>query len=102
MELLGNLLDNACNWAGQRVRLTVTETTAGLTLIVDDDGPGCDPELLDLLTARGSRVDEVGPGHGLGLAIVSEIVEQYHGQLQLDRSPQLRGLRVRVQFPDPS
>jgi signal transduction histidine kinase len=55
--------------------------------------------MLDMLTARGSRVDEVGPGHGLGLAIVSEIVAQYQGRLQLDRSPELHGLRVQVKLP---
>lgn len=99
MELLGNLLDNACRWARHRVCLTVSGNSAGLLLTVEDDGPGCKAEMLDRLTERGNRVDEAGPGHGLGLAIVSEIVEQYHGRLQLDKSPYWQGLRVRVELP---
>jgi len=68
-------------------------------LIIEDDGPGCPPEQLELLTRRGVRVDESRAGHGLGLAIVTDIVEQYGGRLRLGNSPRLGGFQVEVEFP---
>ena len=54
-------------------------------------------EFLDL-TGRGVRIDEGRPGHGLGLAIVQDIVGQYRGRLDFGRSPDLGGLRVVVEL----
>ncbi|MCP5419741.1 MAG: sensor histidine kinase [Gammaproteobacteria bacterium] len=99
LELLGNLLDNACQWAAGRVRLTVRPSADWLILHIEDDGPGCPPELLTLLTQRGVRVDESRAGHGLGLAIVTDIVDQYGGYLELTRSNELGGLAVTVTLP---
>ncbi|MEZ5583344.1 MAG: sensor histidine kinase [Candidatus Competibacteraceae bacterium] len=86
LELLGNLLDNACQWAAEEVRLTVLTVSNWLRLCVEDDGPGCPPEQLTLLAQRGVRIDESRAGHGLGLAIVTDIVEQYGGRLELQQS----------------
>lgn len=99
LELLGNLLDNACQWAAHAVRLTVTATSKQLCFEVEDDGPGCAPEQLALLTQRGARVDESRRGHGLGLAIVTAIVDQYGGRLNLGRSPDLGGFLAEVEIP---
>jgi signal transduction histidine kinase len=99
LELLGNLLDNACKWAVGTVRLTVLETDAWQRLVVEDDGAGCSDEQLGLLTRRGSRIDESRVGHGLGLAIVADIVTQYGGRLELGRSEDLGGFMARVELP---
>jgi signal transduction histidine kinase len=99
LELLGNLLDNACKWAQRRIRLSVL-ITSPLTLIIEDDGPGCTPETLEHLTQRGLRLDEAAPGHGLGLSIVKDIVNSYGGAIDFALSPELGGLRVTVQLPD--
>ena len=98
LELLGNLLDNACKWCHGRVSLTA-EQADGLSLVVEDDGPGCAPDALDELTIRGFRADESKPGSGLGLAIVRDIVDSYEGSLQFARSAALGGLRVEVRLP---
>ncbi len=95
LELFGNLLDNAAKWAKGRVHCSIEQNEA-IHIIVEDDGSGVsDKELADL-TQRGRRIDESLPGHGLGLAIVKEIVELYHGTMQLDRSPVLDGLRIQL------
>jgi len=98
MELVGNLLDNACKWAGSEVRVQVSDQP--LTILVEDDGPGMDEDSREQLLQRGVRADETREGHGLGLAIVSDIVAGYGGSLRLDRSDALGGLCVRVVFPE--
>ena len=98
MELLGNLLDNACKWCRQQVSLTVS-ADHGVVFIVEDDGEGCKPEEIDSLTRRGFRADESAPGSGLGLAIVRDVVESYEGRLSFGRSVTLGGLRVEINLP---
>jgi signal transduction histidine kinase len=97
LEMLGNLLDNACKWCRRNVSLTVSGTDAPV-LIIEDDGPGCAESELDLLTRRGFRADESKPGSGLGLAIVYDIVSSYGADLTFGRSAALGGLRAEVQF----
>ncbi|MDA3870443.1 MAG: sensor histidine kinase [Gammaproteobacteria bacterium] len=95
LELLGNLLDNATKWAKAKVNCSIEQSDA-IYIVVEDDGNGVSEQELAVLTQRGYRLDESRPGHGLGLAIVKEIVELYNGTLELDRSPELDGLRVRL------
>ncbi len=98
LELLGNLLDNACKWADAEVRLSVEATDAGFVLAVEDDGPGIPREQRDQVISRGTRLDEQTDGHGLGLGIVRDIVEAWGGQLYLEES-QWDGLKVRIELP---
>jgi signal transduction histidine kinase len=95
LELLGNLLDNACKWAHHQVRVTI-QGQPGLRVVVEDDGPGCPSTVLRQLAERGVRIDESTPGYGLGLAIVKDIVEQYSGDISFRRSRQLGGFEVCV------
>lgn len=102
LELFGNLLDNAGKWANSRVRLILQPAESGLRATIEDDGPGADITRLNHAVARGQRLDESRPGHGLGLAIVHQIVAAHGGTLRFDRSSQLGGLRVEVRLPDPA
>ncbi len=99
LELLGNLLNNACEWAATTVRLTVGSSQQGVWLRVEDDGPGCPPEQLELLRQRGTRIDESRAGYGLGLAIAGDIVSQYGGMLQLGHSGELGGFLAEATIP---
>jgi len=98
LELLGNLLDNACKWADSEVALSITRTPQGFILKVEDDGPGIEAERRDAVLSRGTRLDEQVAGHGLGLGIVRDIVEAWSGRLSLNDSP-LGGLCVEVVLP---
>lgn len=104
-ELLGNLLENAFKWARSRVLLTVQPETGGegrrpgLLLAVDDDGPGIPQEQVERVLQRGVRGDERVQGHGIGLAIVQDIVQGYDGTLRVERSPELGGARFEVRLP---
>ena len=98
LELLGNLLDNACKWADSEVRLGIESTPEGYRLWVDDDGPGIPESQRLQVLERGSRLDEQVEGHGLGLGIVRDIVDAWGGRLALLESP-LGGLGVSIELP---
>lgn len=100
LELLGNLLDNACKWAQQKVALDITPDKNHFILTIDDDGPGIAPELRAQVLNRGTRIDEQIQGHGLGLGIVRDIVEHCKGELSLHESP-FGGLQVVIRLPAP-
>lgn len=101
LEMLGNLMDNACKWCRHKVSLSVTGADAPV-FIVEDDGPGCAEAELNLLTRRGFRADESKPGSGLGLAIVHDIASSYGASLTFGRSAALGGLRAEVRFNPPA
>lgn len=89
-EMLGNLLDNAGQWACHQVRvhlLPAAPALAGhrplLGLSVEDDGPGIPPAQRAQALQRGLRLDERHPGSGLGLAIADELARLYGGWLEL-------------------
>ncbi|WEX17961.1 sensor histidine kinase [Pseudomonas sp. G11] len=98
LELLGNLLDNACKWADAEVRVSVSETPHSYLLTVEDDGPGIPETRRDEVFSRGTRLDEQTDGHGLGLGIVRDIVEVWGGVLQLQES-ELGGLKALIELP---
>ena len=104
-ELIGNLLENAFKWSRRRVLLTVRAEKGvghrrpGVLITVEDDGPGIPPERVEHLLQRGIRGDERVQGHGIGLAIVQDIVHAYRGELKVDRSPELGGAHFSVHFP---
>lgn len=104
LEILGNLLDNACKWAERNVRVKVRPSpgTSGalpfFDIVVDDDGPGLTPEERERVVERGRRLDETKPGSGLGLSIVTELARLYGGELILSTANE-GGLRAIVRLP---
>jgi len=102
---LTNLLRNADRYAQQRVDLRL-ELQAGQVLIcVEDDGPGI-PEaerqrVLEPFERLDTARDRQSGGHGLGLSIVREIMQQQGGQIEIQDSP-LGGARVVLSLPQSS
>ncbi|MDQ6970851.1 MAG: ATP-binding protein [Mariprofundus sp.] len=100
LEILGNLLENACKWGESNVRCSIAKNDAGdLLIVVEDDGPGLKPDQFEQLLTRGRRADENQAGHGLGLSIVNEMVQAYEGQINICRSVSLHGLQVSITIP---
>ncbi len=101
LELLGNLLDNACKWGRQRIELRLARSADSLIIQVDDDGPGIDQDKIPQALQRGQRLDDSVVGHGLGLAIVADKVAAYDGTLTFEQS-EAGGLSVRITLPWPA
>ncbi len=104
LELLGNLLDNACKWCRGTVRVQarldpVLPPARCLTIRVEDDGPGIAPDNRRRVLDRGVRADERSPGHGLGLAMVVDTVALYGGELLISDSPSLHGACLDIALP---
>lgn len=104
-ELLGNLLENAFKWARTKVLLTVkvepapTNRRPGVSFCVEDDGPGIQPKNVERMLQRGVRGDERVQGHGIGLAIVQDIVHSYRGELTIGKSEELHGAEISIRIP---
>ncbi|HEX2545497.1 MAG TPA: ATP-binding protein [Ramlibacter sp.] len=95
-EMLGNTMDNAAKWAKSQVRARAWREGSTLLLQVEDDGPGfSDTEAVLQIHVRG---DERVPGHGVGLAIVNDLVASHGGKLTLTRG-ELGGGLVRMELP---
>jgi signal transduction histidine kinase len=97
-EMLGNLLDNACKWCRSRVSIESVAGPQSIVITVDDDGPGLDPSMRDVVIQRGVRADEAAPGSGFGLAIVRDLADLYGGSIVIDRSPD-GGVRAQLTLP---
>ena len=104
LEVLGNVLDNACIWCRQRVLITVhavpdqRRRRAGLRIHIEDDGPGIDATIRDQIAERGASADPVH-GHGIGLAMSREIIHLYGGTLKANTIATTGGTRVTLNFP---
>jgi signal transduction histidine kinase len=98
IELLGPLLENAVRYSRRLVRVTASKDAIFVVLRVEDDGPGMEAEQAATAFARGARLDETGPGQGLGLAIARELVEATKGEIHLERSV-LGGLGIQLRWP---
>ncbi len=95
-EMLGNVMDNAAKWAQHRVAVGVWHDAGRLNIRVEDDGPGFSDthSILQLHV----RADEKVPGHGVGLAVVNDLVASHEGELNLSRSD-LGGARLDIVLP---
>jgi len=98
LELLGNLLDNACKYARSEVLLSIEPTPEGYLIRVEDDGPGIPEDQREAVLERGIRLDERAEGHGLGLGIVRDILAAWNGRLTLGQSA-LGGLQASAHLP---
>ncbi len=97
MEVMGNVLDNACKYCLEFVEVSVNQSDDTLHIVVEDDGPGIPLAKRELVFDRGQRADTLRPGQGVGLSVAREIVEQYGGQI-LTGDSLLGGARMEVIF----
>ena len=97
MEILGNLIDNACKACLNTVHVNVTSDEKTLKIEICDDGPGIEVSARKKLLQRGTRLDTYESGHGVGLAIVADLVNDYQGNIEIG-SASLGGALFIVEF----
>ncbi|MFT4622843.1 MAG: signal transduction histidine kinase [Myxococcota bacterium] len=84
-NLVRNAIQAVAEQANGEVRVTVTEETDFLAVIVDDNGPGVDDFLAPQLFDAG--VSGRQGGLGLGLSLVKGVVEAHDGNVEFGKSP---------------
>lgn len=97
MEILGNLLENACKYGNGIIRLSALNENNKLLLCIEDNGNGVPTSQQTAILQRGARADTASPGHGIGLAVVIDIVSSYNGSVEVFQS-ELGGARFELQI----
>jgi len=99
-DVFGNLLDNACKYGADTIR--VHWDNKKRSLFIDDNGPGFPDDIMSLLGTRGLRADsqptETEGGQGIGLAATRDLLKNVGGELLLCNRPS-GGARVTLIFP---
>ncbi len=113
-QVIDNLIDNARSFSppGGTVRITCRHLKNEVEIIVDDDGPGVDPETLEKIFERfytHRPHQQFGQNSGLGLSISKQIIEAHEGRIwvenrqapaaAVDEAPAVLGARFIVRLP---
>lgn len=98
LEVLGNLLDNACKACRSRIDISAEAGERWLLISVEDDGPGVPPDQRERIQQRGQRADSYQPGQGIGLAVAVDILDSYGAELDIGAS-RLGGARFTIRWP---
>ena len=108
-RVLSNLVDNARSFspAGGTVRITCRRLRSEVEILVDDEGPGIQPEALDKIFERfyTDRPEQgFGQNSGLGLSISKQIVEAHGGTIRVEnrtggQPSRVLGARFIVRLP---
>jgi signal transduction histidine kinase len=104
-QVVSNLLDNAFKFTdpGGRVKVTAAQVRGDVIVRVRDTGRGIDPRerphVFDLFS---QVLPACGPGLGIGLSVVREIVEAHNGRIDCRSSGVGRGSEFIVAIPEAS
>ena len=108
---LGNLIENAADFARERVDIEARWGAADVAVTICDDGPGFSQEVIDRLgepyvtTRQGygpgsDQPEDQSEGMGLGFFIANRLLERSGATVTLaNREPPEHGARVRVSWP---
>lgn len=101
---LGNLLENAVDYAKSRVTVTARHNSERVIVIIEDDGAGYSSDILSrigepYMTRRTKEVERAG-GLGLGLFIAKTLLERSGARLRFEnRNGGEAGARIRIEWP---
>ncbi|APO72921.1 sensor histidine kinase RegB [Rhizobium etli 8C-3] len=100
---LGNLIENAVDYAREKVTVTVEHDHNKVLIVIEDDGIGYAPDILTRIgepyVTKRQKEDTAG-GLGLGLFIAKTLLERSGAALIFqNRDPESEGARIRVEWP---
>ncbi len=101
LEVLGNLIDNACKHGNKSVMITAENNDKQLLICISDDGKGVQQDTYKTILERGARADTAQPGQGLGLSVAVDIISSYGGGIKVvnnAESPHLSGACFCIHF----
>ncbi len=84
-QVVTNIVKNAAESAGQGGSVEISIEGPGTKLVVTDNGPGISPEAADMLFTPFFTTKE--SGHGLGLLLVSEVLNAHGCRFSLETCP---------------
>ena len=103
-QVLMSLLNNAINYSpnGSTIKMQVANTSDGVEISVQDNGPGIEPHDQEFVWQPFYRSDNEWTrsqsGSGLGLSLVRKIVEMHGGTVSLTSTPGV-GTSFRIVLP---
>ncbi len=101
--MLANFLDNGIYWLKESntekkmIEFRAQEEKDSLIIVIADNGPGIEPENIDVIFEAGFTTKPEGTG--LGLSILRDIVEFYGGKVEATEDKKLKGALFRVILP---
>ena len=103
-RLILNLLENALNHTppGTHIQASTGMRDRHPVIVIEDDGPGIEPELQRRVFERFVRGggDTGSRGTGLGLAIVDAVATSHGATVRMTSLPEISGTRFEIRFPE--
>jgi signal transduction histidine kinase len=98
-RMIANLFDNELKHlpAGSSIGVRLQSAQNGATLVVEDDGPGFDAQILTSLFVRRVK-GKHSSGHGLGLAFIDAVVRAHGGSIAASNA-ESGGARIVIELP---
>ncbi|HET6520819.1 MAG TPA: ActS/PrrB/RegB family redox-sensitive histidine kinase [Geminicoccaceae bacterium] len=82
----GNLIDNAIQFAARRVAIRIRPEPSRVVAVIEDDGPGFDPEVLPEIGEPYLSTRRADGGLGLGVFIASALLGRTGATLKFDNT----------------
>lgn len=102
LEVMGNLLDNACKYGDNAIVISTSQDKHNLCIYISDNGKGLAPTQQTTLLQRGARGDTAQAGQGIGLSVAVDIISSYGGGLKVENNrgqPHLTGACFCITLP---
>ncbi len=98
VNLLRNAADAMQGYDEKKISVTLRSINDYVIIIVEDNGTGIDPKIMDQLFDPFFTTKDVGKGVGLGLSISYGIVKDFGGNIQAENLD-VGGARFVIEFP---
>ncbi|WP_019122354.1 ATP-binding protein [Brevibacillus massiliensis] len=103
IHLVGNLLDSALDAAkadsSPRVDLTLSSNKLGLALNVSNNGHRISQDDWQNISTAGYTTKDPDRHSGLGLYIIGQIIDRYHGCMELKEPENYQGVEFKIYIP---